>query len=213
MLWRNASRHHNLGLTAPPFIIPSVCPTPECGIWGPICQTGTIVVAVNLTTTTTTTTMSCSAHLEAQSISVLDYYSCRVSLPSDYSRRFPRSPQCMSYIPEVKANYKVYMDNWFGGDLPTCANYTNSQLELLPIGITIPGVYNYYCCGWCALLADQFRLFYFPDNHSNNCSQTTSSLSTVLLSQQAHSLLGNGFTTVVVSGYTLYVTYSLSQST
>ena len=39
----------------------------DCDIYGPICQTGSIIVGVDLTTTTTSTVLPCSSYLNAQS--------------------------------------------------------------------------------------------------------------------------------------------------
>ena len=39
----------------------------DCDIYGPICQTGSITVGVNLTTATTSTVLPCSSYLSAQS--------------------------------------------------------------------------------------------------------------------------------------------------
>ena len=208
-------------ITIPPFIRPSVNPSPGCDIWGPICQTGTIVIAASLSDTTTTTTMPCSAYLEAQSSSAIsalwcsaEYYQAgavaTMVLP-DYYRSFGRSPQCTSYIAEVVgANFDLYVNNTSGVDSPNCGNYTDSRLPLLPVGIQL---LDDLCCGPCLLAVQQIQVFYFPDDDSSNCSKNTSSLSPATLTQQLHTLLRNGSRTAVVNGYTLYVTLCIDQAT
>ena len=191
-------------MTVPPFIRPSVNPAPECDIWGPICQTGTIAVAVDLITTTTITTVPCSCYLEAQSISAIKFIE-----GGGYFPTFQRSPQCTSYVPEVKANLDIYLNNT---DIqPTCADYNNSKLDLLPYGVVAglpPAVY--FCCGPCTPSIQQIQVFYFPEDDCSICPTYTSGLSSITLRQRAHSLLGNGSSTAVFSGYTLYVTGVMS---
>lgn len=48
-----------------PYIIP-YGQTQDCNIYGPVCQTGSITVGVNLTTATTNTILPCSSYLSAQ---------------------------------------------------------------------------------------------------------------------------------------------------
>ena len=49
-----------------PYVIP-YGQTQDCNIFGPVCQTGSITVGVNLTTATTNTVLPCSSYLSAQS--------------------------------------------------------------------------------------------------------------------------------------------------
>ena len=85
----------------PNFIRPSINPSTQCNLWGPLCQTGTIVVDVNLTTTSTSTTVPCSSYLSAQSYSAQPPNHVRPDQYGDYMASFGRSPECTSY-----ANYK-----------------------------------------------------------------------------------------------------------
>ena len=48
-----------------PYIIP-YGQTQDCNIYGPVCQTGSITVGVNLSTATTDTILPCSSYLSAQ---------------------------------------------------------------------------------------------------------------------------------------------------
>ncbi|KAK0511823.1 hypothetical protein JMJ35_005673 [Cladonia borealis] len=48
-----------------PYIIP-YGQTQDCNIYGPVCQTGSITVGVNLSTATTNTVLPCSSYLSAQ---------------------------------------------------------------------------------------------------------------------------------------------------
>ena len=51
----------------PPFVLLSTNPSPECDLFGPLCQTGSIAAEIEHTGTTTTTTVPCSDYLRAQS--------------------------------------------------------------------------------------------------------------------------------------------------
>ena len=85
----------------PDFIRPSINPSAECNIWGPLCQTGSIAVDVNLTTTSTPTIVAC---LSAQSFSAIGN-GFRPNQYSDYMQSFGRSPDCASYAVHQTAEY------------------------------------------------------------------------------------------------------------
>lgn len=51
----------------PPFVLLSSNPSSGCDLFGPLCQTGSIVAEVEHTGTTITTTVPCSDYLRAQS--------------------------------------------------------------------------------------------------------------------------------------------------
>ena len=97
------------------FIRPSVNPTTGCNIWGPLCQTGSIVVGVNLTTTVRETTVPCSEYLSAQAESAMPgflesrgrYANYRPPEPR-YQISFGRSPECNSYAHHFLETYKVF---------------------------------------------------------------------------------------------------------
>ncbi len=95
-----------------PYIIP-FGQAQACNIYGPVCQTGSITVGVNLTTATTTTVLPCSSYLSAQSVHLI--YENDPGLPaglgqgfwsndhddgsdlSDWVVSFGQSPECYSY--------------------------------------------------------------------------------------------------------------------
>ena len=76
----------------------------KCDMYGPLCQTGTITVGVNLTTMTATTVLPCSSYLTLQSyyleapvagdldVQPYDY----VRMADNWGVSFGRSPQCKS---------------------------------------------------------------------------------------------------------------------
>jgi len=91
----------------PEFIRPAINPRAVCNIWGPLCQTGSIVVGVSITNTTSTTTVPCSEYLSAQAESAMHGYLANrgtkdddlyiMELDHDYHSSFGRSPECKSY--------------------------------------------------------------------------------------------------------------------
>ena len=186
----------------PNFIRPSVNPTTGCDIFGPLCQTGTIVVAVNLTSTTTITTVPCSSYLSAQSASVNAIYSVNNydgTGPIDYLSSFGRSPECTSLLSEYDSAVTTFSN---------CPNDSSglrtASSDYFPLGIYNQGLKgalgSYLCCGSCSLNVDKIRVLYFP-GADDECSAIGNA--TVLpRSTQPPSPIGS---TAVVSGYTLYV--------
>jgi hypothetical protein len=89
----------------PEFIRPAINPRAVCNIWGPLCQTGSIVVGVNITNMTSKTTVPCSEYLSAQAESAMHGYLASrgkndvylMGLDDDYHLSFGRSPECKSY--------------------------------------------------------------------------------------------------------------------
>ncbi len=179
------------------FVRPAVNPTTDCNIWGPLCQTGSIAVGVNLTTTVKVTTVSCSEYLSAQAESACpgyladrgrgDYRPPR----DDYQTSFGRSPECKYYADHfVKEGGPVgpYSNPVFSDDfnpliapsgsltLSNCgsnqprppAYYTPPGVSNSVVGFGGPG-YDYYCCGDCSLRIDEIRLLYFPGPKTSNC--------------------------------------------
>lgn len=166
-------------LSFPDFIRPLVNPTEDCNLWGPLCQTGTIEVELNLTTKITTTTVPCSYYLSAQAKSaVRPGY---IWANPDYQTSFGHSRECSAYAQVFKAAGKpdeekvrssVFAFSNCGSNI-----FDHSQR---PEQYTPPGVSNYnvgggakdfFYCGDCSLDIKEIRLLYFPDATSVDCSQ------------------------------------------
>ena len=195
----------------------------DCNIYGPICQTGTITVGVNLTTATTTTVLPCSSYLRAQK-AYLEYENYPGVPADDYlwenhkwyldypilvnwDISFGQSPECRSYA-EARAQGK-YTFSGCGS-----SNTVVQASEVLPSQIP-PGLVRYWdpgstagtCCGDCSLDVQEVRLYYFLDKMTIDCQQNqtsnfTSTLPARNLRKSGHSLVVDG-STAVISGHTL----------
>lgn len=214
------------------FIRPSINPVTECNLWGPLCQTGTIVVDVNLTTTTTQTTVPCSVYLSAQATSAQRYGWGAIQgefgyvSPNGYDMSFGRSPECTSYAHHVQNSIPMSLSGCgqnASGTIYSPDKYhglTDEFLKNLPGGILRyvklgPMEEAYYCCGSCFMEVDEIRVLYFPDESIRTCSQsywnkTTEHNTTNSITfnqndfhKRAHSLLGNGSSIAVLDGYTM----------
>lgn len=190
----------------------------ECDIYGPLCQTGSITVAVNLTNVTTATVLPCSSYLILQSYYLRaagdlyegDYYQ------DHWYTSFGRSPQCTSFA-------QAYSRGQF--TLSNCGNKnTVINIDLSPYGADPGGIpslqqpsgmlrefsMNYLgtCCGNCTVDISEGRLYYFPDNTSTDCRSDETYNSTLLsagnLEKRAESIIANA-NIAVVSGNTLFV--------
>ena len=151
------SRHGFLvgNKTVPLYKRPSVNPTPGCNIYGPISQTGSIIVGVDRGTITTSTTVACSDYLTVQSFSALYFFTDE---PWDYDRSFGRSPECTSYMDE-KWEYRCYGPGWVkpddAGDMDHYCNppaYRHRR----------PRGGSYTCCGPCRFHIPSLSVFYWP---------------------------------------------------
>ena len=98
----------------PRFARPTINPTKDCDLWGPLCQTGSIVVDVNLTSTVKKTTVPCSDYLSAQAESAQPGYLKNRGRhgnywppATDYQHSFGRSPQCKSYAHHFVETFDV----------------------------------------------------------------------------------------------------------
>lgn len=202
------------------FIIPYNT-SQSCDIYGPICQIGSITVGVRLGTDTVTTTVPCSSYLTAQS-SYLKAFNPRYgeifarNWPEDWQAGFGRSPECRSYAQVWQSQGEYTFSN--------CG--TNNAIVQASEGIFLPsqippGVLRqirfqvFECCGNCSLDVPEVRLYYFPDPLANEICKNRSTISnninssTTAIEKRTLSRL-DGFTTAVLSGYTLYVkTWSL----
>ena len=203
------------------FIIP-YNQTQACDIYGPLCQTGSITVGVDLTSQTSTTVLPCSSYLTAQSSFLVsspddvtpdddDYDYIFDNWPTEWQTNFGRSPECHSY---AQGQYTISnCGSGYTSVIPAA-----DQLVYDPNGYPVqvpPGVVRYWtgfeiysCCGDCSLEVEETRLYYFPDGtttecHHNQTSNSTSVLSTGNVGKRAQSLVRDG-SIAVVSGHTLY---------
>ena len=195
----------------------------DCNIYGPVCQTRSITVAVNLTTATTNTVLPCSSYLSAQK-AYLEYSNNPDDPVDDYlwenhgsylddpilvewDTNFGQSPECRSYA-EARAQGRYTFSGCGSSNTVTQAN------EVLPLQIP-PGIVRYWdpgstagtCCGDCSLDVQQVRLYYFPEKmtiscHQNQTSNFTSTLPARDFRKSGHSLFADG-STAVISGHTL----------
>ena len=199
--------------------------TQECDIYGPLCQTGSITVTVNLTNVTTATVLPCSSYLTLQSY----YLKATVGEGSGGFPRwtsdpwytiFGRSPQCTS-LAQAYSRGQITLSN--------CGNRdTVIKTELLSImddgedpgDISSlqqpPGVYrefgmNYWgtcCSGNCIVDISEGRLYYFPDSTMTDCASNSTNNSTFLSARNpgkgVESIITNA-NIAVVSGNTLFV--------
>ncbi|MCJ1261022.1 hypothetical protein MMC22_000886, partial [Lobaria immixta] len=157
----------------PVFLRPSINPTPECNLWGPLCQTGTVVVDVDMKSTTAKTIISCSDYLSAQARSL---YPGHLGSPdSPYLRSFYSSPECTSYA------------NWFADNNRPALSYSNCPSNLpkpledyLPFDYRFPSYPGQYCCGPCAVMIDEIRVLYFADQSLVLCSNKSLQAGTII---------------------------------
>ena len=208
----------------------------ECDIYGPLCQTGSITVTVNLINVTTATVLPCSSYLTLQSY----YLKAPVagvlyegpSLPQLYADHwytsFGRSPQCTS-LAQAYSRGQVTLSNCGNRDTVIKTDLWSvmhhdgtdpgdiSSLQQPP-GVLRQFDMNYLgtCCGDCVLDISEGRLYYFPDSTSTDCSSDETYNSTLLsagnLGRRAESIIANA-NIAVVSGNTLFVNFSYSIST
>ncbi len=207
-------------ITYPPYIRPSVNPISECDIFGPLCQTGSITVALNVSGYPTTV-VDCSDYLTAQAISADPRWpglNGRVRVEEEYLRSFGRSPQCTSLVGGDLFGYSSVPLTF--SNCPSTRNSPDDGYNF-PAGLRNPqvGAQKFECCGPCVLNVPEVRVFYFPEAGGGNCSQSPGfpssqfniSSSPNTARKRANSLVSNGDGTVVVSGYTLYVSFACYQ--
>lgn len=202
----------------------------DCNIYGPICQTGSITVGVNLTSATTNTVLPCSSYLSVQSKHLDDEndpgddddddddnltlwrgFSDDGSDLTDWYVGFGQSQECRSFAEAINQGQSVFSGCGSSNTVVQQAGLDDPSHPLpTPAGIERyldPGIF-YTCCGSCSLDIPEVRLYYFPDKNTTDCpdqtSNSTSSLSNRNLRKRVHSLIADG-STVVVSGHTLYV--------
>ena len=209
------------------YIIP-YSQTQDCNIYGPLCQTGSITVGVNLTTATTSTILPCSSYLTSQSAYLKNENEDMISRNSDsdwgasppgwlgspedcmfgysdlrdWNINFGQSLECRSYAKAIRQGQHAFLDCGSNNTVIEGVSYNYSSQ--LPPGVVRD---DYTCCGNCSLEIPEVRLYYFPDQTITSCqnNQTfniTSTLSSDNLNKRVHSLVANG-ATAIVSGYTL----------
>ncbi len=163
-------------------------PSAECNLWGPTCQTGSIVVDVNVKNSITPTTVACSYYLSAQSESAA--FDADLDNSLTYSRSFGRSHGCTSY-----------KNQGFSISIPNCGSNASGTLmppsNHLPIGvgaeIQVPAVpietgsafgdkiqgqvVEASCCGSCWFQLHRVRLIYFPTVSQSSCVQSHNTVS------------------------------------
>ena len=195
-----------------PYIIP-YGRSQECDIYGPICQTGSITVEVNLTTATTTSVLPCSSYLSVQSqylkppISMEPFFHDNPGEAS-WGINFGHSPECRSYAEAYRRGQYTFPDCGISSTA-----FQADQTSLYPSQIP-PGLIQQFsdlsvgfCCGNCSLDLPEVRLYYFPDSSVTDCGynqsfNTTSISSAENLPKRVQSLVGDG-NVAIVSGHTL----------
>lgn len=203
------------------FVIP-YNQTQECNIYGPICQTGSITVGVDLTSTTTTTIMPCSSYLTAQSSYLYDFNPLPGAIkpywPFEWQEGFGHSPQCTSYADVWEKLGKFTFSNCGSNDAIVPASEGIFLPSQIPPGVLRQIPYQVYkCCGNCTLDVKEVRLYYFRDEtessnycHGNKTLGSPKPSSTVPDKKQAIPGLNNSNSIATLSGYTLYVAFFIS---
>ena len=199
------------------FIIP-YNKTQACDIYGPLCQTGSITVGVNLTSKTSTTVLPCSSYLTAQSSFLFseagggsaDFDELYNNWPVEWQRDFGRSPECRSYAQAFhRGQYTASNCGSGNTSVYPIANQGDYPVQMPPSVFRYSSPGQWYTCCWnCSLEIPEVILYYFPDGtttecHHNQTSNSTSVLSTGNLGKRVQSLVSDG-SIAVVSGHTLY---------
>lgn len=208
------------------YIIPYGQPQ-ECDIYGPLCQTGSITVTVNLANVTTATVLPCSSYLTLQSSYVAVVSALREMAPFGYLSNtwytsFGRSSQCTS-VAQAYSRGQITLSNC--GNKDTVIKTDLLSDGILPAILADPGEdtflqqppgvlrefgMNYWgtCCGNCTVDISEGRLYYFPDNTSTDCPSDETYNSTLPsagnLEKRGESIIANA-NIAVVSGNTLFV--------
>ena len=152
-------------ISFPNFILQTVN-NQECDIYGPLCQTGSITVGVDLTTATTTTTVDCSYYLSAESYSnryLKTAIAFQKGIAPPYLQNFGRESECRSWASLSSANPATYSYSSCNNASSTLAKWQDYQ----PMGLNMlnnPAEYYawFSCCGTCQFYANAMRLVYFP---------------------------------------------------
>lgn len=203
------------GLTCPfSYIIPSQN-TQKCNIYGPLCQTGTITVGVDLVSKTTTTTLPCSAYLTAQSkyLNINNPQPCAIRpfYPDIWTEGFGHSPECATYA-DLWAREGQYTLSSCGGN-HTVATFSAGACapEQIPPGVRNKLQAFYYdCCGNCTVDIPEVRLHYFQDENSDTACQGNTTIgiyNNITSSRYSDRISGEppaAVRTAILGTYTLY---------
>ena len=188
------------------FIIP-YNQTQSCDIYGPLCQTGSITVAVSLGAGTTTTALPCSSYLTAQSSYLSGFQdpdepgAIFPRWPLDWERGFGRSPECKSYAHAYKNKGEYTFSACPASDVPIAAQAAGYQPSQLPAAIFRQRIDQIYeCCGDCSLLVPQVRLYYFPEKNATNCLGQNATIATSNITLDASN---NVASIAITNGHTL----------
>lgn len=193
--------------------------TQKCNIYGPICQTGSITVGVDLTSTTTTTTLPCSSYLTAQS-SYLQAFNplpgaIKAFWPQEWKAGFGHSPQCTSYAEVWKKGGQYTFTDCGSNNAVVQASEGIQLPSQIPPGVlrSIP-FQVYECCGNCTLDVGRVKIFYWGDESNNSTgrsqindiSNKVDPSSTVSLSADLNEKRAEGVLDIaIINGYTLSV--------
>ena len=207
--------------------------TQDCDIYGPICQTGSITVGVNLTSATTTTVLPCSSYLSAQS-AYLEYennpdgpepgdiwanpesgvfwMNIDYTPPPDmmdWIVGFGQSPECRSYADAMSQGQYTFSDCGSSNTVIQTAGGSDFSYPLqIPPGVVrqFSPDYQGTCCGNCSLDIPEVRLFYFPDTNTNCQHNQTSNVTSTVPAPNLEKRIHSlvaNGSTAVVSGHTL----------
>lgn len=151
--------------------------TQKCNIYGPICQTGSITVGIDLTTTTTTTTLPCSSYLTAQSsyLQAFNFFpdADKPFWPQEWQAGFGHSPQCTSYAEVWKKTGQYTFSECGSQDVVVQASQGVQLPSQIPPGVLRRIPFQWYeCCGNCTLDVGRVKIFYWGDESSNSTSRS-----------------------------------------
>lgn len=172
---QNTSTSNNDPAGAFSFLIP-YDQSQSCDIYGPLCQTGSITVGVNLSDSqSTTTTLPCSSYLTAQAsflnIPQIGFPDADFPFfPPAWLMGFGRSPECRSYA-SVWLETGVYTLSGCGTKDATVSQQTSDLLSTfseIPPGVLRHQAFDTWeCCGNCSFEVQEVRLYYFPDEDAS----------------------------------------------
>ena len=181
--------------------------TQTCDIYGPLCQTGSITVAVSRGAGTTTTALPCSSYLTAQSSYLSGFQdpaqpgAMFLRWPVAWQSGFGRSPECKSYAQAYKNRGQYTLSGCPADNAPIpaqSAGYHPSQLPAAIFRKRIDQIFE--CCGDCQLRVPEVRLYYFPEKNTSYCSSLNA---TIAGSNTTVAAVDNVPSIISTNGYTL----------
>ena len=151
----------------------------ECDIFGPLCQTGTVTISLDIDGTTKATAVPCSSYLTVQSawVSLREESMVSTKQASSWASSFGRSPECTSFAKAAFPNQQFPASP--PPPLSRCPNNSSGLLkpfnDYLPWGVQRYGSNGTYdCCGECKLCIPSVRVLYFPDPNAPTCGDSSS---------------------------------------